>query len=414
MDNDAHTCRVCAVRLEVWCDLGEQPVSNHFRTSDDELSQMRYRLAGGACPSCGAVQLCDSLPSEAMYRPEYPYRTGTSKVMATHFREAATAVVRDHLSPGGLFVEIGSNDGTLLGALTEANVRHLGVDPSERAMEDARAQGSSVLIDYFGADLASQIRGTHGTADVIFSANTISHIPAVHDIYAGIKNLLSETGKCIIEERYLGAIVDNGGLDQIYDEHIFLYSVTTVSEIASRHGLELVDVKQLNTHGGSMRYTLAHEGAFEPSADVRVRVREERMRGLHRIDRLRAFGVRILGTLDTLQSALEELRGEGLRVAGYGATSKSATILNYCSIDRSVLECVYDTTPGKIGKLMPGTDIPVRSAAELADSDVDVAVLFAWNHSDEVLEREAQFSEGGGRWLTYVPSVRILEAGSAA
>lgn len=414
VDNGGQTCRVCAAQLEVWCDLGEQPVSNHFRSSEDELSQLRYRLTGGVCSSCGAVQLCDSLPSEAMYRPGYPYRTGTSKAMATHFREAATAIVRDQLSPGGLFVEIGSNDGTLLAALAEADVRHLGVDPSECAMEDARAQGASVLIDYFGVGLANQIREMHGAADVIFSANTISHIPAVHSIYAGIKNLLSEKGKCIIEERYLGAIIDNGGLDQLYDEHIFLYSVTTVSDIASRHGLELVDVEHLNTHGGSVRYTLAHEGAFEPSAEVPARVREEQARGLHRTDRLHAFGDRILGTLDALQSTLGELRNRGMRIAGYGATSKSATILNYCSIDNGTLECVYDTTQNKIGKFMPGTDIPVRSAAELVGSGIDVAVLFAWNHAEEVLEREAQFSEGGGRWLTYVPSVKILEASSEA
>jgi methylation protein EvaC len=197
--------------------------------------------------------------------------------------------------------------------------------------------------------------------------------------------------------------------DQIYDEHVFIFSATAVASAFGQHRLELIDVLPQATHGGSMRYVLARKGAHPISPAVGALIEQERQQGLDTPATYDQFRRNCEASRDALRGLLDRLRQEGKRVVGYGATSKSTTVTNYCGIGPQHVEFVSDTTPIKQGKLTPGSHIPVKPYAAFAENPPDYALLFAWNHAAEIFEKEQAFKAGGGKWITFVPSVGIIE-----
>jgi methylation protein EvaC len=243
---------------------------------------------------------------------------------------------------------------------------------------------------------------------VIYAANTLCHIPYMGSILAGVTALLGPDGVFVFEDPYLGDIIARTSFDQIYDEHFFFFAAGSVQAMAARHGLELVDVERLPVHGGEVRYTLARAGARTPSPAVAELIAEEQARELADPQTLAGFGAAVLKIRDDLAALLRRLRGEGKSVVGYGATAKSATVTNFCGIGPDLVPFVCDTTPTKQGRLTPGTHIPVREPAAFADPYPDYALLFAWNHADEIMAKEQAFRDAGGKWILYVPDVHVV------
>ncbi|MBQ1080608.1 class I SAM-dependent methyltransferase [Nocardiopsis sp. B62] len=404
---ERHRCRICAGSVRECLDLGSQPVSNTYPKNVSESAVPRFRLAIGVCTTCAMVQQTEQVPAQSMYGAEYPFRTSTSALMSDHFHTTARDIV-SKLSgiSDPFFVEIGCNDGTLLGRVAGAGIRHLGVDPAGDAAETAVRGGARVMVDYFGETSAKAVRARHGTADVVYSANTISHIGAIDEVFRGLDVLLSRDGAFVVEDRYLADIIEGTYFDQIYDEHIYLFSVRSVSNLASLFGFEVVDAERLGTHGGSMRYTISRRGGRAASPAVAAALALEDRRGLDDPDTYVRFGQRVENTRAELVGLLRDLRTRGASVVGYGATSKSATVLNYCGIGPDLLPFVCDSTPGKQGRLTPGSWIPIRPPEAFVPYP-DYALLFAWNHAEEIMSKERAFSEGGGHWITYVPEVRV-------
>nr|CBH32106.1 putative C-methyltransferase [Streptomyces albaduncus] len=409
--SDLPNCRICGGALREFLDLGEQPMGNAFVTpgrQDDEAGAFRFRLTVAVCEVCTMVQLTDYVRHDRMFHAAYPYRSSQSSVMSAHFENLARRFLQDELNGTDPFiVELGSNDGIMLRTVAKAGVRHLGVEPCGDVAEVGRANGVRVVSEFFDEDLAARIRAADGTADVVFAANTFSHIDFLDSILRGVKNLLAPGGVFVFEDPYFGDIVQRASFDQIYDEHIFFFTARSVQDMAARHGLELVDVELLPVHGGELRCTLAHTGARPVSPAVPRLLRQEEEQGLTETATLTRFadGVRELG--ETLVTRLRELRDQGKRVVGYGATAKSTTLLNYCGIGPDLVSFVCDSTAEKQGRLTPGTHIPVRSSEAFADPYPDYALLLAWNHKDEILDKESAFREAGGRWIHYVPDVHI-------
>jgi methylation protein EvaC len=411
-------CRICGGEVERVLDLGQQPLSDLFLLPEADVSdgpprgaaKQVFRLELGACGSCAMVQLMEEVPRDAMFGAHYPYRSGGSSVMRRHFEEMADRLLAGEWGsrPDPFIVEIGSNDGTMLKKVAAAGVRHLGVEPSSGIAETALAEGVEVLTAFFEEATARKIADEHGLANVIYSANTICHIPYLGSILDGVALLLADDGVFVFEDPYLGDIVDLVSFDQIYDEHFFLFSATTVDRAARRHGLELVDVERLAVHGGEVRYTLAKAGSREAAPAVGSLLEEERERKLHEPATLRAFAEKVAANAAELVTLLKQLRAEGKSVIGYGATAKSATVTNYCGIGPELVPVVVDTTPEKQGRLTPGVGIPVSPAARFRDPYPDYALLFAWNHATEIQEQEQEFRERGGKWIVYVPRVEIV------
>lgn len=355
------------------------------------------------------VQQLDEVQPNQMFRADYPYRASGSSVIRKHGEEVAERILQRCPSGQDSFVvEIGSNDGVMLKRLSDAGIRHLGVDPAAVAADVAQTHGVNVWKDFFNASTATKIRDEHGAAHLIYSANTISHISYLDSIFLGIDILLAPDGLFVFEDRYLGDIVNCVYFDQIYDEHIYLFSVRSVQAMAAQFGFELIDVEHLPLHGGSIRYTVARGGISKPSAAVAKFLALENAQGLAEEATFVEFSTAVERIRMDLVSLLRDLRSEGRRVVGYGATSRSATVMNYCGIGPELLSMVCDSTPEKQGRLTPGTKVPVCPPEFFSHPYPDYALLFAWNHAEEIMAKEQLFHESGGRWILYAPKVHLV------
>ncbi|REJ67940.1 MAG: class I SAM-dependent methyltransferase [Planctomycetota bacterium] len=402
-------CLLCDAAIEPFISFGKMPIANGFLQPKQFASEYFFELKVGVCEACGMVQLTERVDPEQLFHDNYAYFSSISTRMAAHFEQFAADVKSRYLvDEDPLVVEIGSNDGILLRHFAHAGVRHLGVEPSANVGEVARADGINTLCEFFDASVADNVVAEHGQADVVLATNVMCHIPDLHGVLEAVRILLKPGGVMIFEDPYLGDIVERTSYDQIYDEHFFYFSLSSVQQLLGRHGFELVDAEPQPVHGGSMRYTFAAQA--ERTVDDRVprRLGEEQERGLARVETFEAFRAQVEQSRDALHALLAGVVEEGARVVGYGATSKSTTVTNYCGITPEMVEFVSDTTPAKQGMFTPGVHLPVRPYEEFVADYPDYALLFAWNHGDEILAKETAFREQGGKWIVYVPEVKVL------
>ena len=403
-----NTCLVCNAPVDTFLSFGRMPIANGFLAPDQFADEYFFELKVGFCTKCTMVQLTEQVDREKMFHDEYAFFSSTSTRMAAHFKQFAEQVRQDYLNgPDPFVVEIGSNDGIMLQNFAAAGMRHLGIEPSANVAEVARAKGVNTICEFFDENLARQIVGEHGKADAFMGANVMCHLPYLHSVAAGIKILLKPTGVLVFEDPYLGDIIEKTSYDQIYDEHAFYFSVTSISNLFDQHDLEVVDILPQNVHGGSMRYVIAHKGARIATPSVAALRSKEEAIGLHRPETYERFRANVERSRDELMALLQDLKQQGQRVVGYGATSKSTTVTNYCGITPDLVEFISDTTPIKQGKFSPGVHIPVRPYDEFVANYPPYALLFAWNHGEEIVEKEQQFQGSGGRWIGYVPRVTV-------
>lgn len=389
--------------------FGKMPIANGFLSPEEFAQEYFFELKVAFCASCGMVQLTEQPPRERMFHERYAFFSSTSVRMARHFEEFAITVMAELRGRRDPFVvEIGSNDGIMLRHFAKAGVRHLGIEPSANVAEAALEGGVRTVCAFFDESLARQIVAEHGQADAILGANVMCHIPYLHSVAAGIRTLLKPDGLLIFEDPYLGDVIEKMAYDQIYDEHALYFSLRSIKYLFAEHDLELVDVKPQPVHGGSMRYVLAQKGTRAPSPRVAGQLAREDALGLDRPETYARFRQRVERSRDELMRVLHGLRRAGKRVVGYAATSKSTTTINYCGITPELVEFISDTTPIKQGKFSPGAHIPVRPYEEFKARYPDYALLFAWNHAEEIMAKEEAFRAAGGKWIVYVPEVQVL------
>jgi methylation protein EvaC len=403
-------CRVCNARITPFMSFGRMPIANGFLQPDKTQNEHFFELAPAFCEACGMFQLVEQPDPQKMFHEQYAFYSSTSRYMQAHFEVFAHAVTNTVLAgrDDPFVVELGSNDGIMLRHFKECGVRHLGVEPSVNVADVARTQGVSTISAFFDRKLADEIAAEQGSADAILAANVMCHIPDLPSVAAGVQRLLKPDGVFMFEDPYLGDMIAKTSYDQIYDEHVFIFSATSVQRAFAPFGLELLDVMPQITHGGSMRYTLAPRGSRQVSKKVNEQLAKETALGLDRAETYVQFKANCENSRAALMQTLERLRGQQKRVIGYGATSKSTTVINYCGITPAHVEFISDTTPIKQGRLSPGAHIPVKPYGEFAKRYPDYALLFAWNHAAEIREKEAGFVAAGGRWIVYVPEVAIV------
>jgi methylation protein EvaC len=406
----SNSCLVCNHVIHPFIDFGRMPVANGFLTEAEFTSEWFFNLRVGFCGKCSMVQLTELVDRARMFHDHYAFFSSTSKRMGDHFAGFAADIRQ---SWGGakdpFVVEIGCNDGIMLRHFAREGTRHLGIEPSANVAEAARAVGVNAVCRFFDEEAAADIVREHGQANTIAAANVICHIPYIHSIVKGLRLLLKPDGLVMFEDPYLGDIVQKVSYDQIYDEHAFYFSASSVSHLFGMHGMALVDVVPQHTHGGSMRYILGHKGKHLVSTRVTEQLRREDEWGVRKASTYDALRGRIEASRKALVSLLREQKGAGKRVVGYAATSKSTTVTNYCGIGPDLVEFISDTTPIKQGKFSPGTHIPVRAHSEFRKKYPDFALLFGWNHAAEITDKEIEFRAKGGKWIVYVPTVKVVE-----
>jgi methylation protein EvaC len=389
--------------------FGKMPIANGFLTEEQFSSEYFFELQVAFCENCKMVQLVEQPAREKMFNENYAFFSGTSMAMAIHFKEFADHVMTDYLPSDNPFVvEIGSNDGIMLQHFKGENIRHLGVEPSDNVAQVAQGKGINTISEFFDEKLAHEIVKKYGQADAFLGANVMCHIPYLHSVIKGIKILLKDDGIVMFEDPYIGDVIENTSYDQFYDEHVFLFSILSINHLFGQHDMEIIDVEPQWSHGGSMRYIIARKGARPVSNNVHEHLEKEKALGLDKPLVYERFKRNCEASRNALTSLLKEIKKEGKRVVGYAATSKSTTILNYCGIGTDLIEFISDTTPIKQGKFSPGAHIPVRPYEEFLVKYPDYALLFAYNHAKEIMAKEQKFIESGGKWIMYVPEVKVL------
>ncbi len=387
------------------------PIANNLLLPEQFNQEYFYDMAIAFCEHCYALQLLNLVEPDVMYHDNYTFFSGLSKNMTLHFQDFAKFVQQQYLAKEAkpFVVEVGSNDGILLQNFANQGMHHLGVDPSANVAAIAEQKGVKTLVDFFHEDVADKIIAEHGKADAILGANAICHIDQIGSVAAGVNKLLKPQGVFVFEAPYLGEIIKKTSYDQIYDEHVFFFSLHAVKNLFSQHDLELIDAYAQNVHGGSMRYVLAHKGAYPITDNVINKLEAEKQQGLTQLATFQRFAQNVAHSKQELVKLLTELKAAGKRVVGYAATAKSSTILNYSGIGPDLLSCIYDITPTKQGKFSPGMHIPVKPFDEFHADYPDYALLFAWNHANEIMAKETAFAEQGGKWIVHIPEVQILD-----
>ena len=404
-------CKICQNPISNIMSFGKMPIANHFLTQEEFTNEYLFDLSTAFCEQCKMFQLIEQPAQEIMFHESYAFFSSTSKRMEQHFEQTANHYLNDFISdPSNAFVvELGSNDGIMLKHFAKKNIAHLGIEPSKNVAKVASNQGVNTITRYFDTEVALEVVNKYGKADVVSAANVMCHIPNLNSVGKGISYLLKSKGTFVFEDPYLGDMISNTAYDQIYDEHVYIFSVHSVISAFKSHGLEVFDIQPLKTHGGSMRYYLCHEGEYQPKITVYQQLEKEKKIGLDKLSGFRNFIENCEKNKSKLVQMLQTLKLAGKRVVGYAATSKSTTILNYCKIGPDLIEYICDTTPIKQNKYSPGMHIPIKPHEIFKANYPDYAVLFAWNHATEIFEKEQPFIENGGKWIVFVPRVEIIE-----
>jgi methylation protein EvaC len=389
--------------------FGRMPIANGFLTEEQFGQEYFFELAPAFCERCGMFQIIHQPDPARMFHENYAFFSQTSRTMEAHFQGFAKEVMGTCLNGNDPFVvEIGSNDGIMLKHFAAAGIRHVGVEPSSNVAAAASANGVNTVCTFFDEESAAQIRDEHGQADVILAANVMCHIPDLHSVATGVGHLLKPGGVLTFEDPDLGDGIEKTSYDQIYDEHVFLFSVRSVVNAFADHELEVIDIAPLPTHGGSMRYVLAHKGRLAVSDNFLGQIEKEDRLGLDRPEAYLQFRHNCETSRDRLMAVLLDMKTQHKRVVGYGATSKSTTVTNYCGITADLVDYICDTTPTKQGKYSPGVHIPVRPYESFCEQYPDAALLLAWNHAKEIMAKEEKFRQNGGKWIRYVPKVEVI------
>lgn len=393
------TCRAClGTDLVEVLNLGEQPPANAFLATDDVgKPEPRYPLSLRLCESCGMVQLGHVVPPELLFR-SYLFFTSSSKWMTDHFGKLMTDNAAEFVPPGGLIVEIGSNDGTSLSAIQRRDVRLLGVDPARNISVMAASRGIPTIAEFFTEPLAAEVERVAGKAHLIVACNVLGHINDLDDVCAGVRKLLHPQGAFVIEVPYLASFVERNEYDTIYHEHLSYFAVRPLATLMGRHGMHIDRVQSHSVHGGTIRVTVKH-GVWS-SDDKQAWLKREETAGLNRRSAYAAMVELAARNRVELQTRLKEFRDTGVKVLGYGAPAKGTVRLNYCGIGTDLLTEVIDSTPAKQGLHVPGTHQYIRPPSALNEINPDYVLLLAWNHAPEILARESAFIARGGKFLT--------------
>jgi hypothetical protein len=352
------------------------------------------------CPICDLVQLGLAVDPAIIFPPEYPYTSGTTKLLRDNFAELyAEAAAMLALAPNDLVVDIGSNDGTLLSNFKRHRV--LGIEPTEVG-KIASSRGIPTLTRYFTPAVAAEVKREHGPARVVTAANCFAHIEDVHAIVEGILDLLAPDGAFISESHYLIGLLDRLQYDTVYHEHLRYYSLASLAHLLQMHGLEVFHARPIPTHGGSIRVYAARRGVRPVNASVGQMLAAE-PRGEAMRARLDKFRNEVMLSKLRLLAMLRDLKEQGARICGISAPSRASTLVNYLGLDEAIIDYVCEIAGSlKIGKCMPGTSIPVVEESRLFADQPDCAVIFSWHIADE-LAPKLRAKGYRGKLLTPLP-----------
>ena len=379
-------CRITKDKCKIFLNFGKMPIANGFLKKKDFKKEFFFKLQVGFNKKISLFQLATNPKPEIMFNKNYPFYTASSKSMILHFEKFADWIKEKILKKNGGILEIGSNDGTFLKNFKKYS--HIGFEPSKSVHDVAIKNKIKSINKFFNLKNIKFFIKKKSKFDVIVGSNVICHIPNQNELINCMKKIIKEDGTIIFEEPYLGSMYKKISYDQIYDEHIYMFSASSIKKIYELHNLKLVDAIPQKTHGGSMRYIIKNNLNQKVSKRLINILKEEKKNNVDKLKGCMIFKKKVENSKKKLVNKLITIRKKGYKICGYGATSKSTTILNYCKIGPRLIDCIFDTTKDKINKYTPGTHIPIINYKYFKKSSYSKIFLFAWNHKKEIFKKE--------------------------
>lgn len=408
------TCRYCAAPLSLsLVDLGTTPLANSYLPADDPdapKNERSYPLHVMVCEKCWLAQTTETPPADAIFTHDYAYLSSWSAGWVAHAQRYATAMIaRFGLGPQSKVVEVASNDGYLLQHFVSAGIPVLGVEPAGNAASLAERKGVPTRVAFFNEATARELVSDGQTADLMAANNVLAHVPDIGAFAGGFKVMLKPSGVATFEFPHLAQLLAQVQFDTIYHEHYSYLSLTFVRRLMADVGLEIFDVEELSTHGGSLRIFVCHPGAHNVTAAVaRIQSLEDAL-SMAAPEGYATLAAKVEGIISDFRSFLATARAEGKKVAAYGAAAKGNTFLNVAGIrSGDGIAFVVDRNPSKQGKLLPGNHIPVLTPDTIALHKPDYLFILPWNIAAEVMEQENRIRDWGGQFVTAIPGLKIL------
>ena len=394
---------------KIFLNLGKQPITNNFLKSLDKQTikkEFFYNLKVSFNTSNNLVSLSNFVNPKKMFNDKYAHRASMSKTMLSSFKNLANKLKKIY-KPKKI-LEIGSNDGVFIRNFSKKKI--LAVEPCENLARLTNRMGYKTFSNFWNLDLAKKILKKHGKVDLIFSANTISHIPNLDEVFKSINLVLAKNGVFVFEDPYILSVIKNQSYDQFYDEHAHVFSLLSISTIINQYNLKVFNIEKLDTHGGSIRYYISYKDSdFKANSSVTNLNKIELNNKLNKYSTYKNFGKKIQKSKYHLIKLLKNIKKKKKSVVSYGATYKSATVFNYCKINNKLIDYVIDTTKNKQNKYTPGSHLKIYSPEKQPLKKVDYYFLGAWNFKKEILTKEKKFLKKGGKFISHVPKVKILK-----
>ena len=387
-------------------DLGNQPLANSYLLNKKNLKkEITYKLKVGVNLKNYLVSIQNIVPKEKMFNAKYPYRSSMSLTMRESFKNLAKKIL-NNFKPK-LILEIGSNDGAFIKNFNKNMV--IGVEPCKNLARVTRKNGYKTFASYWNVNLAKKITRSK-KANIIYSANTISHIKDLDSVIKAIDFALEKDGILIIEDPSLMECLKLNAYDQFYCEHIYVFSAIALCNIFKKYNFEIFRIEKTKTHGGSNRYYVkrTENTKYRIEKSCKDLIGKEVKYGLKKYSTYLKFKKRVVKSKVELLKLLNNFKKKKLKVIGYGATAKSVTVLNYCKINQNLISYFLDTTPDKVNKYLPGSKILIKNYKKLDKKDADIVFLGAWNFKDEILKKEKNFISKGGKFIAHIPYPRII------
>ena len=408
-------CRFCKTELtNVFIDLINSPASNSFLTAEQlNEPETYYPLKVYTCPQCFLVQVDEYKKSDAIFDSNYVYFSSYSTSWLKHASEYADMMEqRFDYNEESLVIEIASNDGYLLQYFLAKGIKVMGIEPTANTAEVAVEKGIKTIVEFFGVDLADRLRNHWDVkADLLLGNNVLAHVPDIVDFVSGMKILLAEKGVITMEFPHLMQLVDNNQFDTIYHEHFSYLSFYTVKQIFEAQELEMFDVQEISTHGGSLRIFAKHKEDDSKSVTENVEsvLQKEIAKGINNLSYYDNFQEKAFNVKTGLLNFLLEQKKAGKKVAAYGAAAKGNTLLNYCGVKNDLIDFVVDANPHKQNKFMPASHIPVMNEDHLKEQKPDYVIILPWNLKDEITAQLSYIKDWGGKFVVPIPSLQVID-----
>ena len=406
-------CRFCKTTLEYeFIDLINSPASNSFLKSE-QLNEPEnfFPLKVYTCHKCFLVQIDEYKKSDAIFDGDYAYFSSYSKSWLAHSKKYTDLMVeRFKFGTHSLVTEIASNDGYLLQYFKEKNIPTLGIEPTFNTAEVAISKGIETITEFFGVDLATKLVEQGKKADLLLGNNVLAHVPDIVDFVMGMKIMLNEHGVITMEFPHLVQLIENNQFDTIYHEHFSYLSFYTVKQIFESVDLEMFDVEEISTHGGSLRIYAKHKDDDSKviSPNVLQLINKELNKGIDRLDYYAGFQERALKVKLELLDFLIQQKLNGKKVSAYGAAAKGNTLLNFCGIKSDLIDFVVDANPHKQNKFLPGSHIPVVNEIYLKEKKPNFVIIFPWNLTEEIIDQLSYIKEWNAQFVAAIPNVTIF------